>query len=95
MIESWHTTNIHTLFKLLNANDDSGLFETEAEARLEKYGFNELAKEEKRHPIFLFFEQFKDPLVIILLVALLISLIIAILLIKKLPLTALNLRARS
>ena len=74
----WHTEEINSLLTRLGVNDESGLSNKEAEQRLEKFGSNELERARKRHPIFLFFEQFKDPLVIILLVALGISVTIGL-----------------
>ncbi|MFW9904629.1 MAG: cation-translocating P-type ATPase, partial [Candidatus Thorarchaeota archaeon] len=77
MGEHWHSENLDNLLDQLGV-DDSGLSNEEAKKRLERYGPNELERVKKKHPIFLFFEQFKDPLVIILLVALVISVIIGI-----------------
>ena len=78
MGEHWHSENLNFLLDQLGVEIESGLSNKEVEKRLEKYGSNELERAKKRHPIFLFFEQFKDPLVIILLVALLISIIIGL-----------------
>ena len=46
-----------------------GLSEKEAKARLDKYGYNELKEGEKTPTWKMFLESFKDPLVIILLIA--------------------------
>ena len=78
MGEYWHSENLEDLLNQVGV-DDNGLTSEEAERRLRQYGLNELERMKKRHPIFLFFEQFKDPLVIILLVALVISVTIGIL----------------
>ncbi|MFX0123184.1 MAG: calcium-translocating P-type ATPase, PMCA-type [Candidatus Hodarchaeota archaeon] len=72
MVEHWHSENLDVLLDQLGV-DDSGLSNEEAERRLEQYGLNELERVKKKHPIFLFLEQFKNPLVIILLIALVIS----------------------
>ncbi len=48
---------------------DNGLTKDEAERRLEKYGYNELKDKEKVPVWKLFLESFKDPMVIILLIA--------------------------
>lgn len=50
-----------------------GLASDEAARRLEKYGPNTLEEEEKIHPFRIFLEQFKSPLVWILIAAMLIS----------------------
>ncbi len=79
MNEQWHNYDLNSLIKKLDADDGTGLTHHVTEQRLQQYGLNELEKKEKKHPIFLFFEQFKDPLVIILLGALLISIFIGLL----------------
>ncbi|PLR95320.1 cation-translocating P-type ATPase [Bacillus sp. T33-2] len=52
---------------------DEGLKTADVQSRREKYGFNELAEAERISTIQVFFEQFRDFLVIILLVAAIIS----------------------
>ena len=52
---------------------ERGLSSDEARRRLEQVGANELAKEERVSPIHLFFAQFKNTLIIILLVATVLS----------------------
>lgn len=78
MGEHWYAETRDSLFEQLGVTSDYGLSNEEAGKRVQKYGYNELEKARKRHPIFLFFEQFTDPLVIILLVALVISVMIGI-----------------
>ncbi|RLE81007.1 MAG: hypothetical protein DRJ51_04740, partial [Thermoprotei archaeon] len=46
-----------------------GLSEEEAKKRLEIYGFNELREELKKSPLIIFLNQFKNLLVIILIIA--------------------------
>ncbi|MBQ6389063.1 MAG: cation-translocating P-type ATPase [Mogibacterium sp.] len=50
-------------------SDASGLSSAEAQARLEQYGPNKLIEAKKRSAILRFFDQMKDPMIIILLVA--------------------------
>ncbi len=54
-------------------NNIIGLTEKQANERLEKFGANQLAKEKKRKPAKIFAEQFKNIMVIILLVSTVIS----------------------
>jgi Ca2+-transporting ATPase len=53
----------------LKTDIKKGLTTEEAKKRLERYGPNELKEKEKRHLFFRFFDQFKDLLIIVLIVA--------------------------
>lgn len=59
--------------KALHTNSYTGLSDDEVKNRQRKYGFNELQEGEKQSLILLFFAQFKDFMVLVLLVATLIS----------------------
>ena len=61
----------------LGTNVEKGLTSTEARARLDKNGPNELAKKKPKTMARRFFEQFKDVMIIILLVAAVISFVMA------------------
>jgi len=76
MISS-HDKSLENLYEILNTNKE-GLSSAEADSRLEKFGRNELAEGEKVHPFMIFARQFKDLLVIILIIAGLITTIIGI-----------------
>lgn len=68
----FYKKNTQEVLKLLNSSLD-GLSKEEAAERLKKYGYNELKEKEKSSVIKLFLETFKDPLVIILLIAALVQ----------------------
>ena len=68
-IESWHSMESAQVLKELNTDLHTGLNEAEVKSRLEKYGYNELKKEEGISPFTLFVNQFKNILIIILLIA--------------------------
>lgn len=53
--------------------DENGLGQSRAEENLKKYGRNELAEGKKKSPLMVFLEQYKDFLVIILIIAAVIS----------------------
>ena len=60
------------VLKLLGT-DENGLTQNQAEENQKKYGKNELAEGKKKNPFILFLEQYKDFLVIILIIAAIIS----------------------
>jgi len=64
----WHSMDKDEVLRTLGSSKN-GLSSEAAKDLLAKYGPNELAKEEKKHPIWLFIEQFKSFLIIILLIA--------------------------
>ena len=71
----WHSLTLQKVLDNLHSSLD-GLTESEAKERLEKYGLNQIGKEEKRFPFFIFIRQLKDPLVLILFVAAFISFVL-------------------
>jgi Ca2+-transporting ATPase len=71
--KSWHAKSPEEALKELNSAE-TGLSKAEAEKRLAEFGPNELKKEEGTSPIKMFFEQFTDILMIILLIATALSL---------------------
>jgi Ca2+-transporting ATPase len=64
----WHSMEIKETLQSLNTKE-TGLSEEEVQKRLQRYGTNELQKEKGISRIRMFFEQFKDILIIILLIA--------------------------
>jgi Ca2+-transporting ATPase len=69
----WHALNTAETIERLETNPAQGLSADEARVRLDRYGPNELRAEEKTSPWTVFFGQFKNALIIILLVATLLS----------------------
>ncbi len=63
----WYQLSVEEVFKIL-VTTSNGLTSAEAKSRLEKYGFNEL-KFKQRGAFLRFLDQFRNPLVYILLVA--------------------------
>lgn len=71
---AFHSKDSETTVKELNSREDVGLKNSEAQKRLLKYGRNEIV-EKKTNGIFsMFFSQFKDFMIIILLISAVISL---------------------
>jgi len=71
----WHAIETAEVMRILGT-DSQGLTMDEAKKRLEKYGPNELQEAKRVSPLKIFFEQFKEILIIILLVATVISALI-------------------
>ncbi|MCX7965155.1 MAG: cation-transporting P-type ATPase, partial [Syntrophorhabdaceae bacterium] len=69
----WHSLEVERVIEELGSDVGNGLSEEEVKKRLEKYGYNELQKEEKLSPLALFLSQFKNLLTIILIIATILS----------------------
>ncbi|MBB3110476.1 Ca2+-transporting ATPase [Paenibacillus phyllosphaerae] len=69
----WHQMGTEELAQSLQASPDSGLSQAEASERLQRLGRNELSEGKKVSPFALFFNQFKDFMVLVLLGATLVS----------------------
>ena len=70
---TWHDRSAQDALKEMQVKPESGLTQSEVTARQEKYGKNQLRAAGRRSIPMMFLEQFKDVMVIILLVAALIS----------------------
>lgn len=69
----FHELDISEVEKKLATDYSSGLTTEEAKKRIEQHGYNELEDGEKQSALLLFFSQFKDFMVLVLLAATLIS----------------------
>ena len=76
-MESYYHKSVEQTFKELNTSKE-GLSEQEAKERLSKYGENKLKEAKKKSMFVRFLCQFKDIMVIILLVAAAISFVFAV-----------------
>ncbi|MEE9595004.1 MAG: HAD-IC family P-type ATPase, partial [Candidatus Hydrothermarchaeales archaeon] len=72
----WHSMEAAQVLKELDTDPHHGLAEDEIGRRLEKYGYNELTTEERISPLTIFISQFKNILIIILLIAIALSTLI-------------------
>ncbi len=70
---TWHAQEVDAVLRELDADPRQGLSEASARNRREKYGPNELAKEDRISPATLLLKQFKNTLIIILLIATVLS----------------------
>jgi P-type Ca2+ transporter type 2C len=69
----FHEMKIEQVEKALDTDFSSGLSQEEVNKRINQYGLNELDEGEKQSALLLFFSQFKDFMVLVLLAATLIS----------------------
>lgn len=69
----FHEMEIKQVEKALETDFSTGLLSEEVKKRISKYGLNELDEGEKQSALLLFFSQFKDFMVLVLLAATLIS----------------------
>ena len=72
----WHSMDSTEAIRALGTDAHRGLTSAEVEQRLEKYGPNELRAEEAVSPFTLFFNQFKNTLIVILLIAVVLSAVV-------------------
>ena len=71
----FYNEEINDLEKKLNTSHE-GLSNSEVLKRLQKYGKNELPKKKKDSVIKIFFSEFKDPIIILLIFAIIASLVV-------------------
>ena len=69
----WHNLSTDETIKQLQTNSQNGLTSREAGKRFKQYGYNEIQGKKKKSLIGRFFEQFKDFMIIILIIAAFIS----------------------
>lgn len=75
MNKKWHNLEEQLVFEELKTSE-KGLNTDEANKRLEEYGKNELPQKKKESLLVLFFSQFKDSIIIVMLVAAIFSFIV-------------------
>ncbi|WP_251716461.1 calcium-translocating P-type ATPase, PMCA-type [Lactobacillus agrestimuris] len=77
MVKKYYTQNISEVEKDLQTSLVDGLSNEEAKKRLEKYGENALAAKKKKSMFMRFLDQFKDFMIIVLIVAAILSGVVA------------------
>ena len=78
MEKKWFNMNVKETSEKLETNIENGLSSQNVSERLEKYGYNELKAKKKKSLIVKFLEQFKDFMIIILIIAAIVSGIVGI-----------------
>ena len=78
MAQNWYSKNVNEIKSDFNVDFEKGLNSDEVKKRREKYGYNELAAKKKKSIIVKFFEEFKDFMIIVLIISAIISGIIGV-----------------
>ena len=78
MGENWFNKSVEKTTKELKTDLKHGLHTNELKERYEKYGYNELKAKKKKSMLVKFLEQFKDFMIIILIIAAIVSGIVGI-----------------
>ncbi len=78
MNEKWYSCAEKELIKKLESNTRTGITEAEVDKRIKKYGLNKLKEEKKKGILLKFFGQFKDIMIIILIIAAILSAVVSI-----------------
>ena len=78
MNENWYNQIIDDVEKNLETNAHDGLSDEQVTSKREKYGYNELKEGKKKSLFVKFLEQFKDFMVIVLIIAAIISAIVGV-----------------
>ena len=74
---NFHSEDLQSVLAEVNANAETGLTKEEVKKRTEKFGSNKLQEKKKTSWAAKFFEQFKDVMIVILIIAALVSFVIA------------------
>lgn len=74
---NYHHESLENVLAEMNTIEDVGLASNEVKKRAEQYGKNKLQEKKKRSMVARFFDQFKDVMIIILIIAALVSFVIA------------------
>lgn len=69
MMKAWYQSAEQTVLDQLTTTKENGLSGAEVSTRLKEYGYNRLEASKPINPFALFFSQFKDALIIVLLIA--------------------------
>lgn len=78
MEEKWYSKSVEEVQKQLNTDKDKGLTEEQVTESRKKYGNNELKEKKKKSLFVKFLEQFKDFMIVILIIAAVVSGIVGV-----------------
>ena len=78
MTKNWFNETVDETVRCLETNELKGLNSSEVESRKEKYGLNELAAKKKKSTFVKYLEQFKDFMIIVLIISAIVSGIVGV-----------------
>ncbi len=78
MTKNWFNETVDETVRCLETNELKGLSSSEVESRKERYGLNELAAKKKKSTFMKFLEQFKDFMIIVLIISAIVSGIVGV-----------------
>ena len=78
MNTNWFNLTVDETLKQLGSNEETGITKDEAKKRQEQYGLNELEAKKKKSTLQKFIEQFKDFMIIVLIISAIISGVIGV-----------------
>lgn len=78
MTKNWFNETVAETVKCLETDEEKGLNSSEVESRKERYGLNELAAKKKKSTFVKFLEQFKDFMIIVLIISAIVSGIVGV-----------------
>ncbi len=73
----WHTFSVETTLEKLAVETDKGLSQTEITNRIEKFGLNELVEHGAKNPWKILFDQFRETMVVVLILAAIVSALVS------------------
>jgi len=79
MKKNWFNKSKEEIFQEFNVSEENGLSNEQVKNNREKYGFNELQAQKKKSLFVKFLEQFKDFMIIVLIIAAIVSGIVGVL----------------
>ncbi|MBT8320910.1 MAG: cation-transporting P-type ATPase, partial [Eudoraea sp.] len=76
MISNAYSIGVARVLQLLESNDHMGLSSSEVKKRISRFGKNHIPEKGPKKKLFILADQFKDPIIYILVVAFLLALIL-------------------
>jgi P-type Ca2+ transporter type 2C len=76
-LHPWHTISVENVLEKLQVDPHIGLTQAEVEKRIQKFGPNELIEHGAKNPLAILLDQFKETMVLVLIIAAIISALVS------------------